>query len=60
MLEAPDEAAADGSVQDKVEAIERIDQDMVGPVRRLCSQGVRLLVAPRPWCRLTWRTLYPS
>jgi len=45
-VEAPDEAGHDGSVKDKVEAIERIDQDMVAPLRRRCADGVRLLVAP--------------
>ena len=45
-VEAPDEAGHDGSVTDKVEAIESIDRDMVAPLRRLGSQGVRLLIAP--------------
>ena len=44
-VEAPDEAGHDGSVKDKVESIERIDGDMVAPLRRL-GQDVRLLVAP--------------
>jgi 2,3-bisphosphoglycerate-independent phosphoglycerate mutase len=45
-VEAPDEAGHDGSVADKIEAIERIDQDMVAPLRRLGPQGIRLLIAP--------------
>lgn len=45
-VEAPDEAGHDGSVADKIEAIERIDEDMVAPLRRLGSQGIRLLIAP--------------
>jgi 2,3-bisphosphoglycerate-independent phosphoglycerate mutase len=45
-VEAPDEAGHDGSVDDKVEAIERIDADMVASVRSLGPEHVRLLVAP--------------
>lgn len=45
-VEAPDEAGHDGSVKDKIEAIERIDSDMVAPLRRLGPQRVRLLIAP--------------
>ena len=45
-VEAPDEAGHDGSVEDKIEAIERIDVDMVAPLRRLGPDGFRLLVAP--------------
>ncbi len=45
-VEAPDEAGHDGSITDKVEAIERIDRDMVAPLRRLGPQGIRLLIAP--------------
>ncbi len=45
-VEAPDEAGHDGSVKDKIEAIERIDRLMVAPLRRLGQENVRLLVAP--------------
>ncbi len=45
-VEAPDEAGHDGSVADKVEAIERIDHDMVRLLRELGPERVRLLVAP--------------
>jgi len=45
-VEAPDEAGHDGSVEDKVEAIERIDRDMVEPLRVLGPDRVRLLIAP--------------
>jgi 2,3-bisphosphoglycerate-independent phosphoglycerate mutase len=45
-VEAPDEAGHDGSVKDKVEAIERIDADMVAPVRSLRPGQLRVLVAP--------------
>ncbi|MBN1856125.1 MAG: cofactor-independent phosphoglycerate mutase [Dehalococcoidia bacterium] len=45
-VEAPDEAGHDGSVADKVEAIERIDGDMVSVLRELAEDGVRILIAP--------------
>ena len=45
-VEAPDEAGHDGSVNDKVEAIERIDAEMLAPVRSLGLEHLRLLVAP--------------
>jgi len=44
-IEAPDEAAHDASINDKVEAIQRIDREVVG---RLRSRGedLRLLIMP--------------
>jgi 2,3-bisphosphoglycerate-independent phosphoglycerate mutase len=47
-VEATDEASHEGEAHKKVEAIERIDADIVGPVRRfLESQGdYRLLICP--------------
>lgn len=45
-VEAPDEAGHDGSVADKVRAIERIDEQMVAVVRSLGHDNVRVLVAP--------------
>ena len=45
-IEAPDEAAHDGSIDDKIEAIQRIDSEVV---RQLCSwqpDSLRLLVMP--------------
>ena len=45
-VEAPDEAGHDGSVGDKVEAIERIDHEMVAELRRSGPEGLRVLVAP--------------
>ena len=43
-IEAPDEAAHGGSVEEKVEAIERIDKEVVGRLRGL--PGLRVLVMP--------------
>jgi len=45
-VEAPDEAGHDGSVADKVEAIERIDNEMVSVLRGLAKDGVKILIAP--------------
>jgi 2,3-bisphosphoglycerate-independent phosphoglycerate mutase len=45
-VEAPDEAGHDGSVEDKVQAIECIDNDMVGRLRELGKDKVRVLIAP--------------
>jgi len=45
-IEAPDEAAHAGSINDKVEAIQRIDSEVVGRLRSLGGDGLRLLVMP--------------
>lgn len=45
-VEAPDEAGHAGSVQDKVQAIERIDEDIVGRIRALTGENLRVLVMP--------------
>jgi len=44
-VEAPDEAAHAGSVKEKVAAIEKVDQEMVGRIRRLRGE-IRALVLP--------------
>ena len=45
-IEAPDEAGHDGSVATKVEAIEKIDSEVVGRFRRWRPGELRLLVMP--------------
>ena len=47
-VEAPDEASHEGRADAKVEALERIDRDIVGPVRRgLAAYGDhRILISP--------------
>jgi 2,3-bisphosphoglycerate-independent phosphoglycerate mutase len=47
-VEAPDEAGHNGSVQDKIRTIERIDEEMVGPIlARARSEGdLTVLVLP--------------
>jgi len=45
-IEAPDEAAHSGSIEDKIEAIQRIDSDVVGRLRSWQGGEFRLLVMP--------------
>jgi 2,3-bisphosphoglycerate-independent phosphoglycerate mutase len=46
-VEAPDEASHEGRAEAKVEALERIDRDIVGPLRReIAARGGRILVSP--------------
>ena len=46
-VEAPDEASHEGRADAKVEALERIDREIVGPLRQaIARQGGRILVSP--------------
>ncbi|MBI4267623.1 MAG: cofactor-independent phosphoglycerate mutase [Chloroflexi bacterium] len=45
-IESPDEAGHSGSKKDKVEAIQRIDSDVIGQLRRRQGDAFRLLVIP--------------
>ncbi len=45
-IEAPDEAAHAGSIGDKVEAIERIDSEVIGRLRSYAGDDLRLLAMP--------------
>jgi 2,3-bisphosphoglycerate-independent phosphoglycerate mutase len=45
-VEAPDEAAHAGSIEDKVEAIERVDRDIVSRLRTWGWDDLRLLIMP--------------
>jgi 2,3-bisphosphoglycerate-independent phosphoglycerate mutase len=46
-VEAPDEASHEGRADAKVEALERIDREIVGPLRKaIKAQGGRILVSP--------------
>jgi len=44
-VEAPDEAGHAGSIKDKIEAIQRVDKDMVRHIRSWDKDSVRVLVA---------------
>jgi 2,3-bisphosphoglycerate-independent phosphoglycerate mutase len=45
-VEAPDEAGHSGSVEHKVEAIEKIDKEVVGQIRSWRSDELRVLILP--------------
>ncbi len=45
-VEAPDEAAHDGSIEEKIEAIQRIDAEIVAKLRSWRRGGLRLLILP--------------
>ncbi len=45
-IEAPDEAAHEGSIDDKIEAIQRVDSEVVSRIRGWQSDALRLLVLP--------------
>ena len=59
-VEAPDEAGHDGSVDDKVRAIECIDTEMVSTLRALGSRELRVLVAPDHPTPIKVRTHVPE
>ena len=45
-IEAPDEASHSGSVDDKIEAIRRVDREVIGQLRSWRGDALRLLVMP--------------
>jgi 2,3-bisphosphoglycerate-independent phosphoglycerate mutase len=45
-VEAPDEAGHSGSIEDKIEAIQRVDKEMVGRIRNLDKDTFRVLIMP--------------
>ena len=45
-IEAPDEAAHDGSIDDKVQAIQMIDKEIVSRLRSWRRGGLRMLIMP--------------
>ena len=45
-VEAPDEAGHDGSIVHKVEAIEKIDSEVIGQFRRIGVNKLRMLIMP--------------
>ncbi|MCX6011177.1 MAG: cofactor-independent phosphoglycerate mutase [Chloroflexi bacterium] len=45
-IEAPDEAAHAGSINDKVEAVERIDKEVIGRLRSYQKDDLRVLAMP--------------
>jgi len=59
-IEAPDEAAHDGSVKDKVEAIQRVDREVISRLRSWQSDGLRVLVMPDHPTPIKTRTHSPE
>jgi len=45
-IEAPDEAAHNGAVDDKIEAIQRVDNEVVARLRSWQADGLRVLIMP--------------
>ena len=45
-VEAPDEAAHSGSIENKIDAIQRVDSDIVSRLREYSKNDLRLLVMP--------------
>jgi 2,3-bisphosphoglycerate-independent phosphoglycerate mutase len=45
-VEAPDEAAHAGSIDDKIEAIQRVDAEMVSRLRSWDKDSLRVLIMP--------------
>jgi 2,3-bisphosphoglycerate-independent phosphoglycerate mutase len=45
-VEAPDEAAHAGSIKDKIEAIEKVDKEMVSQIRGYDKDVLRVLIMP--------------
>ncbi len=45
-IEAPDEAAHAGSIDDKIEAIQRVDREVISRLRSFQGDSLRVLVMP--------------
>ncbi len=45
-IEAPDEAAHTGSIDDKIEAIQRVDREVIGRLRSWQADNLRVLIMP--------------
>jgi len=59
-IEAPDEAAHAGSINGKIEAIERIDREVMGRLRSYRKDGLRLLAMPDHPTPIETRTHSPE
>jgi 2,3-bisphosphoglycerate-independent phosphoglycerate mutase len=55
-IEAPDEAGHEGDISGKIEAIEKIDREVVGRLRRWRGDDLRVLVMPDHPTPITVRT----
>ena len=59
-IESPDEVAHRGFVDDKVEAIQRIDKDVVGQLRHWRGDALRVLIMPDHPTPISIRTHSPD
>jgi 2,3-bisphosphoglycerate-independent phosphoglycerate mutase len=59
-IEAPDEAAHAGSINEKVEAIERIDKEVISRLRSYATDAFRLLAMPDHPTPIAIRTHSPE
>jgi len=59
-VEAPDEAAHTGSIDDKVEAIQRVDKEIVSQLRAWQSNALRVLIMPDHPTPIKVRTHVPD
>ncbi len=59
-IEATDEAAHVGSIEDKVEAIERADREVLGQIRSFKGDSLRVLVTPDHPTPIVTRTHAPD
>jgi len=59
-IEAPDEAAHAGSIDDKIEAIQRVDNEVVSRLRSWQVDGLRVLIMPDHPTPIKTRTHSPD
>ncbi|MDY6917680.1 MAG: cofactor-independent phosphoglycerate mutase [Chloroflexota bacterium] len=59
-VEAPDEAGHAGSIEDKVEAIQRVDREIAGPLASWRDNGLRVLAMPDHPTPIETRTHTPE
>jgi 2,3-bisphosphoglycerate-independent phosphoglycerate mutase len=59
-VEAPDEAGHEGSIKDKIEAIECVDEQVIGRILSWAVDGVRVLVMPDHPTPIAVRTHVPD
>ena len=59
-IEAPDEAAHEGLVEEKIKAIQDIDQEVIGQLRSFGDDALRVLVLPDHPTPVALRTHSPE
>ena len=59
-VEAPDEAAHAGAIDDKIEAIQRVDRDVLSQIRSWRGDGLRVLIMPDHPTPIMTRTHSPD